>query len=126
MKLTMVNSKRLSMNHLTLERMAVLTAQMFLPCNVAGVEGRHSCFMLHAVASMLEKQLHVNGDVDTHIVLISMNSGSACQRGDNACAAILSRIAWELSGCETALSRFQMPTTMFSVSRTTLLALPVF
>lgn len=71
--------------------------------------------MLGAVASMLEKQLHATGDVDTHIVFISMNTGSTYQRGDDAYAAVLSRIAWELSGRETALSRFQIPTTVFSV-----------
>jgi len=55
-------------------------------------------FMLHGVASKLSgDQSSVSG---TRVIFISMNSITGYTNGENAYTAILSRVAWELSGRE--------------------------
>lgn len=56
--------------------------------------------MLHAVASMLQKDSRVtDGGVDAPFA--SWNSLSGCNLDeDDAHMAVLSRIAWKLSGCK--------------------------
>ena len=57
-------------------------------------------FMLHAVASRLSLLRKTNQlPADTHIIFISLNSGTAfAPMLETAYGAILSRIAWELTG----------------------------
>ena len=62
-------------------------------------------FMLHAVASMLQKDSRVT-DSGMIVLFVSLNSLSAYNLDEDAYTAILSRIAWELSGREPRFRLF--------------------
>lgn len=57
-------------------------------------------FMLHGAASKLSGELQSSALSGTRVIFISMSSITGYTNGEDAYAAILSRVAWEISGRE--------------------------